>query len=139
MSSFRTWRSLAAAVSAALLTAGLAACGGSDDDAADAGSQADPGNIVIKMYDSNFKPADLTVTAGETVTFQLPNIGQLPHNMRIATPEGVYRDSTWVSTPEIINPERTGTLTWEAPADPGKFKYRCDIHPDVMVGTITVE
>ena len=132
---------VAAACSAMLLMLGIAACVGdsSDDDAAAHGDQPKPGTIVIKMYDSSLKPADVTVPAGETVTFELPNIGQLPHNMRIATAEGVYRNSDWVSTPEIINPERTGTLTWEAPTEARVFKYRCDIHPDVMVGTITVE
>ncbi len=123
------------------LMLGTVSCGsGADDDAdADDSGPADPGTVVVKMYDSSFKPADIKVVAGSTVTFDLPNIGQLPHNMRIATAAGVYRNSTWVSIPETINPGRSGSLAWEVPTQPGTYKFRCDIHPEIMVGTITVE
>ena len=43
-----------------------------------------------------------------------------------------------VSNPEVINPGKTATLTF-TPTTPGTYKFRCDIHPDQMTGTITVE
>ena len=112
-----------------------AACGGGDD-----GEGAGDGHTIeIKMFDNWFKPADITVKAGTTVTFELPNVGKLPHNMHIASSRGVYRESPWISSPEPINGGQTGSLTWEVPLEPGVYKFRCDYHEAEMVGTITVE
>ncbi|MBK7328988.1 MAG: cupredoxin domain-containing protein [Dehalococcoidia bacterium] len=95
--------------------------------------------VEVKMFDNWFKPADITVKAGTTVTFELPNVGKLPHNMHIASSRGVYRESPWISSPEPINGGQTGSLTWEVPLEPGIYKFRCDYHEAEMVGTITVE
>ena len=122
-----------------------AACGSgaasNDDDSAQpiATAPSADGVITIKMYDNSFKPKDVTVKAGTQVTFKLPNVGQLPHNMRIASARGIYRESEWASKPEPLgNPGTTSTLVWDVPAEPGVYKFRCDIH-EGMVGTITVE
>ena len=121
-----------------------AACGGDDDDAAadNAGGPAtvaDGKTLEIKMFDNWFKPADITVKAGTTVTFELPNVGKLPHNMHIASLRGIYRESPWLSEPAVTNGGQTGKLTWEVPAETGVYKFRCDFHEAEMVGTITVE
>lgn len=128
--------------SAALMVS--AACGSGaasdEDESGDAVATAPSadGVITIKMYDNSFKPKDVSVKAGTTVTFKLPNLGQLPHNMRIASARGIYRESEWASTPQLSNPSTTGTLVWEVPAETGVYKYRCDIH-EGMVGSVTVE
>lgn len=114
----------------------LAACGGggADDDSGGDGSA-----ITVKMFDNSFKPAEMTVKAGTRLTFKLPNVGQLPHNMHIASARGVYRESPWISEPEIINGGQSGTLTWDVPAEAGVYLFRCDYHEVEMVGTLTVE
>ncbi len=110
-----------------------AACGSSSSNSAG----TTPGQVTIKMFDNSFKPADITVAASTTVTFKLPNVGILPHNMHIASERGIYRESPWI-TP-IINGGQTTELVWEVPAQPGTYNFRCDVHEVEMVGTITVE
>jgi plastocyanin len=89
------------------------------------------------MLDSSFQPASLIVSAGSSVTFDLPNVGVLPHNMHIASERGVYRESPWMS--ETITGGKKTSLVWEVPEAPGRYRFRCDVHEAVMVGTITVQ
>lgn len=142
------WKRVAGLLAGAALVAGAAgaSCGGGDDDDADGGSTtgdtasvADGETLEVKMFDNYFRPKDITVEAGTKVTFDLPNVGQLPHNMHIASLRGVYRESPWVSEPAVTNGGQTGTLTWEVPDEPGLYKFRCDFHEAEMVGTLTVE
>jgi len=123
------------ALAAALI---IAACGSEDMPTA-SGAPDSAGAIKVKMLDSVFEPDYLTVKAGTTVKFELPNLGVLPHNMHIASARGVYRESPWISQPEPINGGKTGSLTWEVPAEAGTYKFRCDYHESTMFGTITVE
>lgn len=120
-----------------LIVLAMAACGGGGQF--DADSTDEPGTIEVKMFDNSFKPDQITVTRGTTVTFKLPNVGQLPHNMHIASARGVYRESPWLSKPALSNAGETGTLVWEVPDEPATYKFRCDIHEVEMIGTITVE
>jgi nitrite reductase (NO-forming) len=95
--------------------------------------------VQVVMQDNSFEPADLTATAGEEVTFVLPNEGAATHNMRIADADGEFDTSgSVVSDPELISGGNSGTLTW-TPSEPGTYDFRCDVHPVEMVGTITVE
>jgi plastocyanin len=43
-----------------------------------------------------------------------------------------------VSVPEIIMAKKTATLTW-TPAKAGTYNFDCELHPDQMTGTITVQ
>ena len=123
------------ALALGLITAG---CGASEAPAA-GGAPDSAGAIKIKMLDSTFQPNKITVKAGTTVTFELPNVGVLPHNMHIASARGVYRESPWISQPDPTNGGKTGTLKWEVPSEPATYKFRCDYHESTMFGTITVE
>ncbi|MBI2767258.1 MAG: nitrite reductase, copper-containing [Chloroflexi bacterium] len=111
--------------------------------AAPAGSTgAAPAAVTIKedLKDNSFSAPQVTVAAGQKVTFTIANTGLLPHNMHIADAKGSYDGAgNVVSSPEIINPAKTGTLEWTAPTTPGTYKFRCDVHPDQMTGTITVQ
>jgi nitrite reductase (NO-forming) len=112
---------------------------GSNGDNGD-GSEAPDETVVVTMTDNRFTPSAITVKAGTTVAFELPNQGKVPHNMRIADEDGDYdSDDSVVSKPDIISPGKTGTLTWKAPDEAGSYPFRCDIHPVDMTGTITVE
>jgi plastocyanin len=117
----------------------VASACGSDNGDSDGGDTTQNGSMTVKMLDSVFQPDHLTVKAGTTVKFELPNLGVLPHNMHIASARGVYRESPWISQPEPINGGKTGSLTWEVPAEAGTYKFRCDYHESTMFGTITVE
>lgn len=92
--------------------------------------------IAVQMSDSFFVPDDITVQAGSDVTFQLENIGDLPHNMNIAT-SGSF--SALLSEQDLLLAGQTGELAWAVPDETGTYNFRCDIHPIEMVGFIRVE
>lgn len=87
-------------------------------------------NVSVQNF--SFTPATLTINAGESVTWT--NNGGL-HNVNGATAtfpnnpagfgNGAASGSNW-----------TYTFTFNTP---GVYQYRCDIHPAMMQGTITVE
>ncbi len=100
---------------------------------------APAGANSVVMKDNLFEPKDLTVKAGSSITFDVTNEGKVPHNMRIADASGSYtsKDSV-VTAPEIVMPGKKATLTWK-PAGPGTYKFECELHPEQMTGTITVQ
>jgi nitrite reductase (NO-forming) len=106
-----------------------------------AASEAPAGDAVaLTLTDNVFTPKAVTVKAGSTVVFNLTNAGKVIHNMRIAPADGNFEsNSSVVSTPDTITAGKTGKLTFKAPATAGTYKFRCDIHPTDMTGTITVQ
>jgi nitrite reductase (NO-forming) len=97
------------------------------------------GAVAFSMKDNTFPVSKLTAKVGEKLTLNITNEGAVPHNVRIAGADGKYdaKDSV-VSSPEIITAKKTGTLTW-TPPKAGTYKFQCDLHPDQMTGTITVQ
>ncbi len=93
--------------------------------------------IAIEMKDNLFEPREVTVRAGSQIVFQLRNVGAAPHNMHIAE-SGSFEGGA-ISQPDLILPNKSGELTWEAPNEPGTYEFRCDIHPVDMTGVIIVE
>lgn len=91
----------------------------------------------ISMVDNAFKPDTLTAKAGQKVTFTLTNDGKVPHNMQIAGLDGNFDTPVASTNPELVSPGKTGTVDWTPPS-PGTYKFRCEVHPDQMTGTITV-
>ena len=100
---------------------------------------AEAGTIGVSLRDNFFEPKDIALQTGQTLTFDLTNDGALPHNMRIAGPDGKYNtgDDT-VSSPDVVLGRQNATLEWQGAASPGSIPFQCDIHPGVMAGTITV-
>ncbi len=89
--------------------------------------------------DAFFDPSALALMAGERVRLEVKNTGSQSHNLRIAGVDGQYNtDDDFVSGPQIITPGQTGSLEVQID-EPGTYAFRCDIHPQVQVGTLTVE
>jgi len=99
------------------------------------------GGIAVSMKDNIFEPAQLTVKAGASVTFDLKNEGVAPHNMRIAGPDGSYNTGDdAVSDPQLVNAGETAKVSWTAPDQAGEIKFQCDFHVALgMIGTLTVQ
>ena len=98
---------------------------------------ADANKVVMK--DNLFEPKELTAKVGDTITYSVPNEGKVPHNMRIADAKGSYESKeSVVTSPEIITAGKTGTLTFK-PTAAGIYKFECELHPEQMTGTITVQ
>jgi amicyanin len=122
----------------ACLALGLVACGG-DDDSGDGGSSDQPaasggsgsGGAEVKMENVQFTPRDLTVKAGETITFT--NTESIPHDVhKTGGPGGDFASGGAGGMSQGD--------TFELKLDkPGKYEYVCDVHAPGMAGTITVK
>jgi plastocyanin len=135
----RAHPSLAVPVLAAALAA--AACGGSDSDAdlsTDPVSTESPSTgaseaVTIVGEDVSFDTTELTAGVGQglEITFDNRDDG-VQHNLHV-------RDTaSGDAMTEITEGPVTQTLAVSFD-QPGEFEYLCDVHPDQMTGTITVE
>ncbi len=91
--------------------------------------------IKLIMKDNVFEPTSLTVARGQHVTFELDNEGKIPHNLAIADKDGNYGDVA----SDLIRGGEDLKFDWTAPSTAGVYNFRCDIHPQQMAGTITVQ
>jgi plastocyanin len=109
----------------AALGTGLAACGGYGDDSGPAAAEAPAsGGAKVSVQDNSFKPGDIRVAPGETVTFT--NDGAVPHT--VTGTGGAKFDSG------TLAPGKSFSFTADGK---GKLTYICTIHPG-MQGTIEV-
>lgn len=88
------------------------------------------GAQIVSLEAGNFyfKPNALTVPAATSVTIEIRNVAEIPHNFSI--------DALGVNTP--IDPGQTASVTVTAPA--GSFEFYCNLpgHKAAgMVGTLT--
>ena len=125
----------------ACLALGLSACGGDDDSgggsssgsgsSSESGGSSSGGGTSVSMENIQFSPKDLTVKAGQTVTFT--NNESVPHD--------VHKDSgpggDFSSGPD--GGMQQGD-TFKLKLDkPGVYQYVCHVHAPGMAGTITVK
>ena len=124
----------------ACLALGLVAvgCGGDDsgDSGGDGASKSDEpsgggGGAEVGMQNVQFDPKDLTVKAGETITFT--NNESVPHDVHKTSGPG-----------DDFSSGDTGGMqegdTFELTLDkPGKYEYVCKVHAPGMAGSITVK
>jgi plastocyanin len=126
----------------ACLALGLVACGGDDDDDGGGGgggggastqeeSTGGGGGAQVGMQNIQFDPKDITVKAGETITFT--NDESIPHDVHKQSGPG----GDFSSGPD--GGMQQGD-TFELKLDqPGKYGYVCHVHSPGMAGTITVK
>jgi plastocyanin len=101
------------------------------------GTGAGEGTVVeIVAQNYAFDTSMITVTAGAPVTIRFDNRDQgIPHNI------AVYTDSSAGTTlyrgPIVTGPTTT-TYTFRAPSTPGTYFFRCDPHPETMIGQFVV-
>ena len=110
-----------------------ASCSGSGSDTAATTTTSRPaqsGAVAISVVDNNFRPQDVTVTKGSTVTWT--NDGRAEHNIVAFGPTPFH-----VATAEFA----PGTsYSWVADQT-GTFTYYCSIHGTQtagMSGSVTV-
>ena len=83
-------RTITICLTVAALGAGVTACGGSSSDEPAAAAKAPAaGGTAVSVQDNSFKPADLKVAVGDTVTFT--NEGAIAHT--VTATEGADFDS----------------------------------------------
>ncbi len=96
------------------------------------------GAVTIDLVAKNiaFNMQTITVPHGATVTIHFDNEDQgVQHNFAVYT-DSSASNNIFRGTP-ITGVAQT-TYTFTAPATPGNYFFRCDIHPTIMTGTFTV-
>jgi plastocyanin len=128
---------LIACMALALVAAG---CGDDDDDSgngggggADTEQPADGGGgggAEVSMQNIQFDPADVTIKAGETVTWT--NDEGVPHDV----------DKTSGPGPQFSSGPEGGMMEGDSFAQtfdqPGTYEYVCRVHAPGMAGTVEV-
>ena len=120
-----------------------------EDEVTDVTSTPIVGGAQIVMGDDFFDSNDITVAAGDIVTFNLTNDGASTHNMHIAQPDGNYTGEDDIceldgadpcSDPAAVKSGETAVLEWEVSGESGAvIAFRCDFHRDDMTGTLTIQ
>ncbi|MFF0635574.1 cupredoxin family copper-binding protein [Nocardia sp. NPDC004151] len=87
---------------------------------------AAPAAVTVNVADMKFSPADITVKAGDTVTWKFDD--KAPHAV-----QGIGDVALGINSPIIRKGEWSHTFT-----TPGTYRYLCPLHPD-MKGTVTVQ
>jgi plastocyanin len=117
----------------------VAGCGDDDDDDGGGGGGAATqeetggggggGGTQVSMKDIKFNPADVTINAGETVTWT--NDEGVSHDV-----DGSGQGVNFSSGPEGgMNEGDTFKFTFD---QPGEYEYVCRVHAPGMAGTVTV-
>jgi plastocyanin len=92
------------------------------------------GNSVdVKTEGFAFNPTEITVPAGEPITFNFTNADSAPHTFTLYVDEkftqAIDGGSASEDTPEI-------TVAFVAP---GEYYFRCEVHPSQMQGELVAE
>ncbi len=94
--------------------------------------------------DAYFTPNTITAKAGQVFEIVVKNAGTVSHNLRVSGPNGVYDDDTarpsddFVSDPYAIEAGKEGRVVVKIDKA-GTYPFRCDLHPLVQKGTLTVQ
>jgi cytochrome c oxidase subunit 2 len=94
-------------------------------------------NLTLIADKMSFNTNTLTVPAGAPVTLTFDNQdSSVPHNFAL------YSDTS-AATPIFVGQIITGPSSvvykFTAPAAPGSYFFRCDVHPTTMTGTLVVK
>ncbi|MBI2854725.1 MAG: cupredoxin domain-containing protein, partial [Chloroflexi bacterium] len=91
--------------------------------------------VDLTAQNNAFDKRTITAPAGAQVTINFNNRDQaLSHNFALYTNQSA-------ATPIFVGQIVTGistTYRFTAPAQPGDYFFRCDVHPTLMTGTFTV-
>ena len=110
----------------------LVACGGSGPST----------NLRIDMTDFMYNPADTVVPAGEEITLELVNNGAVEHEfviMNFGTEVGAdfgEEDESNIYWEAELGPGESGTFTFVAPSEPGKYQIACGTEGHYMAGMV---
>jgi plastocyanin len=84
--------------------------------------------IRIKARNLAFDVSRITVPASSQVIIEFENEDALPHNVAFYTTSSL---AATIYKGAIITGPREITYTFTAPAIPGTYYFRCDVHPDM--------
>jgi len=96
-----------------------------------------PVTINLVAQNMAFDQSTIIVSAGAQVTINFNNKDSgIPHNFSLYTDSSASK-SLFIG--QTITGPKTITYTFTAPATPGNYFFRCDVHPTIMTGTFAVQ
>ncbi len=110
-------------VLAVAVLAGLALSSGSGNDEEATPTVLDDLAVTIEIIGFQYRPPNLSVPVGATVTWV---------NRDVAPHDSAARDGTWVT--DLLQRDEESVVTFD---EPGTWEYYCTIHP-YMTATLTV-
>ena len=134
-----------AILTALLLAAVFAACGGGDSEGAETlgeAASAEDADVTIEVTADDpfeFDPETIEVEAGQTVLFKVTNEGQSEHEFQIGGGPG-GSDGHSMEGHLHLPPGESGELAWSFP-EAGEVEYACHIaghYESGMKGKLTV-
>jgi plastocyanin len=91
-------------------------------------------DVTVKaVTGTQWSPKDVSVTTGETVTWDFNSGDNQAHNVKGET--GPAEDANWAKFTSV--PSTTGSASFTF-TQPGTYTFICQVHPAVMTGTVTV-
>jgi plastocyanin len=109
------------------------------DGSGPGGGPVGPGPVSVTIVAKNlsYNVSTLTANAGSefNVTLDNQDSGVL-HNIAFYTDRSVSQP---IAVDDLVTGPGTNTLTFTAPAAPGTYYFRCDVHPDTMNGAFVVQ
>lgn len=87
--------------------------------------------------DNKFSVTSYTVPANTPIDIPVNNQGAATHNMHILGVKDEVTGQEPVTVPQLVNGGTSGDLKFTI-ATPGTYKFQCDVHPQEMIGQITV-
>jgi glucose/arabinose dehydrogenase/plastocyanin len=92
--------------------------------------------VTLTAKNIAFDTTKITVPAGSTVVMTfINNDAGVPHNFALYTDNSATNK---IFAGDIVTGVKTVTYTFTAPAKPGNYFFRCDVHPEMMTGTFVV-
>ena len=95
-------------------------------------------SVIINLTAKNiaFNTRTITVPAGADVTINFDNQdSNIPHNFAVYETQAAQKA---IFQGKIVTGPAKTTYTFKAPATPGAYFFRCDVHPTTMMGQFVV-
>ena len=128
-----------AASSSSPARAGTAASGaGAPTTPAGGATTAAGGGLNVTAQDFSFTPDTLKATKGSTITINFSNQGSATHTLTLYTDENFTKKLASGDT-DRVSAGGSKTISVPIPSDSGDLYFRCEVHPSLMKGEVSVD
>jgi outer membrane protein assembly factor BamB len=104
------------------------------------GQQGTPNGtpLVVRTPDGTvFTPTTLQAKAGSKITVEYDNESSLPHDLHFFA--GPDASAPSLATTKVATGPDVQKISFTTPSKPGTYFFQCDVHPEIMTGTLVVK